>query len=91
MSLVGPDSQRIAEGREACIQSYRDEYQRVQVTAFKADKAEVNVAGHTAVATYNYSQSYEVGSEARTEDGRNILVFTKEAGQWLLTWKAVIG
>jgi ketosteroid isomerase-like protein len=90
MAMVHPDFVNRTEGREACIASYEDFSSQAKVNEFKLGETSIDVFGHTAVATYSYEISYEMGGEHFKDTGRDLFVFIRENDRWQAVWRTMI-
>jgi uncharacterized protein (TIGR02246 family) len=90
IAMVHPDFVQRTEGREACIASYVDFCSQAKVNDFKMGETSIDVFGDTAVATYSYEISYEMGGERFTDSGRDLFVFIRENDRWQAVWRTMI-
>jgi uncharacterized protein (TIGR02246 family) len=90
IAMVHPDFVQRTEGREACIASYVDFCSQAKVNDFKLGETSIDVFGDTAVATYSYEISYEMGGERFTDSGRDLFVFIRENDRWQAVWRTMI-
>lgn len=90
MVILASDFQQKLVGREACIQSYRDFINHATIEDFQTAEASVELHDQTAVAAYSFEITYKMDDEISQEQGREILVFVREAGRWQLLWRTVI-
>jgi uncharacterized protein DUF4440 len=88
--FVGPDLTRLAEGRAACVASYRDFLAAATVHEFEERDARVDEYDSTAVVSYRYRISYESGDNQRDEEGREALVLAKAEHGWQIAWRQVL-
>jgi len=88
--MVHPDFIHRTEGREACIASYVDFCSQAKVNDFKLGETSIDVIEDTAIATYSYEISYEMGGEQFTDTGRDLFVFIREDGRWQAIWRTMI-
>ena len=88
--MVHPDFIHRTEGREACIASYVDFCSQAKVNDFKLGETSIDVIDDTAIATYSYEISYEMGGEQFTDTGRDLFVFIREDGRWQAIWRTMI-
>jgi len=88
--MVSPDFTQRTQGREACAASYDDFCKQAVILDFKIGVPGVEVFGNTAIATYAYEISYEMGGEQFNDTGRDIFVFVRENGRWLAVWRTMI-
>jgi uncharacterized protein (TIGR02246 family) len=90
IAMVHPDFVQRTEGREACIASYRDFCTQAKVNDFKLGETSIDVFDDTAVATYSYEISYEMGGEQFTDTGRDLFVFIRDNDRWQAVWRTMI-
>ena len=90
ITMVHPDFVNRTEGREACIASYEDFCTQAKVNEFKLGEKSIDVFGDTAIATYSYEISYEMGGEQFTDTGRDLFVFIRENDRWQAVWRTMI-
>lgn len=90
MAMLHPDFIHRTEGREACIASYVDFCSQARVNDFKLGETSIDVIDHTAIATYSYEISYEMGGEQFTDTGRDLFVFIRENDRWQAVWRTMI-
>ena len=88
VAFAGPQLQVLAEGREACVRSYEEFVARAEIHAFVEHPADVRITGSTAVATYEWSIAYSISGRRHDERGREILVCTRDDGDWRIAWRA---
>ncbi len=87
--VAPPGSDERVRGRQAYVQSYRD-YDRACTTRdFVPSEPQVDVVGDVAVAVCPFFIEYEMQGEVRRERGRDVLVFTRIDGQWLVAWRTM--
>src|SRR5688572_23431005 len=84
--LVTPGLKERLIGREACMQSYSDFLEQAVLHEFSALEPAVDVVGETAVAICPFKVHYEIGGHRWRESGRDILVFVRAGGRWLIAW-----
>ena len=88
--IFDPDFVNRTNGREACIAGYLDFCTQANITDFKLGEPGIDVFGNTAVATYSYEISYEMGGESFTDTGRDLFVFVREGDRWQAVWRTMI-
>ncbi len=86
----GPDLRELARGKQGCIRSYEDFVRNAKVLGWEFSDPLINMCGDTAVATYDWKVSYEMGGQQLRESGHDLFVFSRESGQWLAVWRAVL-
>jgi uncharacterized protein (TIGR02246 family) len=90
MVIVHPDFTQRAEGREACLASYQDFCKQAAIQDFKTSNPGIDIFGGTAIATYSYEITYEMGGERFTDLGRDIFVFVRSDDRWQAVWRTMI-
>ena len=90
ITMVHPDFIQRTEGRDACIASYVDFCTQAKVNDFKMGETSIDVFGKTAVATYSYEISYEMGGEQFKDTGRDLFLFIRENDRWQAVWRTMI-
>jgi hypothetical protein len=87
---VRPGFGERAEGRESCIQSYKDFVRSAAVKRFDESDHQIDVCGTTAVATYRFDITYEMGGREFHEIGRDIVVLRLEGRGWQVVWRTLL-
>jgi len=90
MVMVHPDFTQRTEGRAACVESYEDFCKQAAILDFKISNPGIDVFGNTAIATYSYEITYEMGGERFNDTGRDIFVFVRENDRWQAVWRTMI-
>ena len=88
--MVHPDFKQRTEGREACVASYADFCAQAKIKELTLGEIAVDVFADTAVATYAYEISYEMGGERFNDAGRDLFVFLREDDRWQAVWRTMI-
>jgi hypothetical protein len=88
--IVGADLSRLAEGREACVASYRNFLAAVTVVAFAEHDIRAEEYDGTAVVSYSYRIKYESGGEQYDDDGREVLVLVRAEHSWQVAWRQIL-
>lgn len=88
--MVHPDFVQRTEGRGACVASYEDFSRAAAILNFATDDPGIDVFGDTAIATYSYEITYEMGGERFSDNGRDIFVFVRSADRWQAAWRTMI-
>lgn len=87
--IAPPGFEKRIHGRAAYVQSYR-EYDRSAITReFSPGVPEIDVVGDTAVAVCPFHVVYELDGREYQEKGRDILVFSRDAGAWKVAWRTM--
>jgi len=88
--MVRPDFAQRTEGRDACVASYEDFRNQATILDFKITNPGIDVFGDTAIATYAYEISYEMGGERFNDTGRDLFIFVRENARWQAVWRTMI-
>ena len=90
MVIRGADLTVTGRGKDACIQSYVDFVQQAVVRECTLGDPEVDLAGNSATAVYDWEMTYELEGQEYSEAGADILMLTREDGRWLVTWRLML-
>ncbi|HVR39263.1 MAG TPA: nuclear transport factor 2 family protein [Thermoanaerobaculia bacterium] len=88
--LVAPGFSQRVEGREAISSTYREFVANASVDEMILGDARIDVFGDTAVTSAPFTMTYTIGGETFTEAGQDLLVFTREGGEWLVVWRMLL-
>jgi len=88
--IVNPDFTQRTHGREACVASYKDFCKQAAILDLKISNPGIDTFADTAIATYSYEITYEMGGERFNDTGRDIFVFVREDGRWQAAWRTMI-
>jgi hypothetical protein len=88
--MRGPGFILAGKGREAAIQGFVDFTTQAEVKAFTAEEPSIDIAGDTAVAQYPWQMTYVLAGQEYTEQGRDLFVFSRIEGVWLVVWRALL-
>lgn len=86
--MVFPGFAGTALGRENLLAGFRDFCQNATIHEFRMHDDQVDVAGDTAVATYE--MVYERSGKRNRSTGRDLWVFQKEGGVWMAVWRTML-
>ncbi|HJW81911.1 MAG TPA: nuclear transport factor 2 family protein [Acidiferrobacterales bacterium] len=81
VAITATDRERL-EGREACFTSWNNFAKAAKVHHWKELKPRIQIYGNTAVVTYYFDMSFEMGGQMVKLGGRDMFVFVKEGGKW---------
>ena len=87
--IATPGFGKRIHGRAAYVQSYRDYDQSAITREFSPGVPEIDVVGGTAVAVCPFYVVYELEGKEYQEKGRDILVFSRAAGEWKVAWRTM--
>jgi hypothetical protein len=89
MVVAPPGFEKRIQGRQAYVQSYREYDQSAITREFTPGVPEIDVVGDTAVAVCPFYAVYEMKGQEYQEKGRDILVFSRAAGEWKVAWRTM--
>jgi hypothetical protein len=78
---------RLLEGREACIQSYRDFMGIATVLGYKEEEPDIIPFAGFVMATYGWQIDYEIHGSNVHDEGRDWLALSKQDGAWRINWR----
>ncbi len=82
VAITATDRERI-EGREACVASWKAFADTAKIHHWKEIDPQIRLYGNTAVVTYYFDMSFDLGGRTIEMGGRDMFVFIKEEGKWL--------
>jgi hypothetical protein len=86
-AIVGPDLSRLADGRDACVQSYILFAKATALKEFEAFDHRVDTFGPAAVVDYAYRAVYERDGEEVTDYGRDVILAVRTDDGWRAAWR----
>lgn len=90
MVITHPGFSKTEDGRDVCVDSYKQFINRVMIRKYEEDDHHVHVWGDTAVAHYHYKMEYAVGGDDVFESGHDLLVFVKRGENWVAVWRTMV-
>jgi uncharacterized protein (TIGR02246 family) len=88
--IVPPGFAQRTEGRDACVASYEEFCSQAAILDLKLAEPMIDVFGDTAVATYAFEITYEMGGERFKDSGRDLFVFIRQNDLWQAVWRTMI-
>lgn len=88
--MVFPGFAGRAEGREVFLAGFRDFCENATIHEFREQDHEIDLAGDTAVAAFQYEMVYERSGERYRVTGRDLWVLQFQDGDWLAVWRAML-
>lgn len=91
--FTAPGFQARIDGRDACLDSYREFTERATLTEYVQQDAAVELWGDTAVATYPWTMAWESGGKSHRESGHDVLVFRRAPAPspgWCVVWRTIV-
>jgi hypothetical protein len=90
MTMVLPGFAGRVEGSSAVIAGYEDFCASARVHEYDELDLQIDVCGRTAVASNAFHIVYEREGQKYSSTGRDLFVFTEEAGEWRAVWRAML-
>jgi hypothetical protein len=90
MAMVFPGFAGRMEGASAVIAGYEDFCTNARVHEYDEQDLQIDVCGSTAVASYAFQMVYEREGLKYSCTGRDLFVFSEEAGAWLAVWRTML-
>jgi hypothetical protein len=90
MMIVSADLKILGDGKEQCINSYREFIGQAHILEYKESEPEIHIWGTTAIAWYNYEMNWKMNGDSYEESGKDLFVFTSESGKWMAIWRKVM-
>jgi hypothetical protein len=87
--IAPPGSENRIHGREAYVQSYRDYDQAAKTHKFTPSEPRIDIIGNVAVAVCPFLIVYEMQQKMFRENGNDLLVFARTAGEWRIAWRSM--
>jgi hypothetical protein len=91
MAMVFPGFTGRVVGREAIIAGFADFCTNAVIHDYREGKKEIDRVGCSAVVSYGYEMTYERDGGCYRATGRDLWVFCREHGEWLATWRTMVG
>ncbi|MGD2216639.1 MAG: nuclear transport factor 2 family protein [Gemmatimonadales bacterium] len=90
MAMVFPGFAGRVEGAGAVIAGYEEFCSNARVHEYDEQDPQIDVYGRTAVASYAFQMVYEREGLKYSSTGRDLFVFSEEAGTWLAVWRTML-
>jgi ketosteroid isomerase-like protein len=88
--MVFPGFSGRIQGKEDFLAGFHDFCQNAKVHEFHEREQQVDVAGKTAVITFQYEMVYERSGQRYRSTGRDLWVFEKQGDAWIAVWRAML-
>lgn len=76
--------------KDELLYSFKSFCDNARINSFAESEQEIEVIGTTAVASYTWSIKYDMNAKSYDEKGKELLVFSKETGKWLVVWRVLL-
>jgi len=81
VAITATERERL-EGREACFASWNNFVKAAKIHYWKELDPKIQIYGNTAVVTYYFDMSFDMGGQTVKLGGRDMFVFVKEGEKW---------
>ncbi|MBI1910401.1 MAG: nuclear transport factor 2 family protein [Deltaproteobacteria bacterium] len=81
VAITATDRERLV-GRDACFASWNRFAKTAKIHFWKEIDPQIQIYGNTAVVTYYFDMSFDMGGQTINMGGRDMFVFIKENGKW---------
>ncbi len=78
------------QGKEAFLAGFRDFCKSAAIQDFKDRDYQVDIAGNTAVVTFQFEMVYERAGERFRSTGRDFWVYERSLDNWLAVWRTML-
>jgi hypothetical protein len=90
MAMVFPGFAGRVNSASAVIAGYEDFCSNARVHEYDEQDLQIDVCGSTAVASYSFQVVFEREGLKYSSTGRDLFVFSEEAGKWLAVWRTML-
>lgn len=80
----------LIEGREACIDTYRDFGERSMIETYTEDPAWIGVWSDAAVASYAWDMTWTDDDGFHAASGQDVLTWSREDGVWRVVGRMML-
>lgn len=77
-------------GREAVLGGFQEFFESAVVHRYEENDRRVDVVGQVGVASFGFEMVYERSGKRWLARGRDLWVFSREAGEWLAAWRTLL-
>jgi hypothetical protein len=88
--LVFPGFAGRAQGRDELLAGFRDFCHNATVHEFREHEHQTDIAGGTAVVSFQFEMVYERAGKRSRATGRDLWVFEERDGEWIAVWRTMI-
>jgi ketosteroid isomerase-like protein len=82
MVAITPTDRNRREGRDACVAGWVGFASAAKILHWQEIDPQIQVYSNTAVLTYYFDMSFEMGGQTIKMGGRDMFVFVKEDDKW---------
>lgn len=88
--IVDSTHELLAEGRSACVESYRTFVASATVEVYEEGEAGVRMVGPVAFVTVPFEMAYRTGGGSYREAGSDALALVWEDDRWQVVWRQLV-
>src|SRR3954471_9793477 len=88
--MVFPGFTGRIRGQQEFLAGFRDFCENAKVQEFRDRDYQSDVAGDTAVVTFQYEMIYERSGERYRSTGRDLWVFQSQGDAWIAVWRTML-
>lgn len=88
--MVAPGFGQTLEGKEAVLRSFQHFAHHATVRNYKRSRLQCWGWGDTAVATFEWSMTWQAGDAEQVQTGREVLTLVSRDGDWRLAWRTML-
>ncbi len=81
VAITATERERL-EGRESCFTSWNNFAKAAKIHDWKELEPRIQIYGNTAVVTYYFDMSFDMGGQTVKLGGRDMFVFVNENEKW---------
>jgi hypothetical protein len=82
MVAITPTDRLRREGRDACVAGWVAFAKYAKIHHWQEIDPRIQIFGDTAIVTYYFDMSFDMGGQTIQMGGRDMFTFVKEAGKW---------
>ena len=82
MVAITPTDRLRREGRDACVAGWVGFATYAKIHHWKELDPQIQIFGSTAIVTYYFDMSFDMGGQTIQLGGRDMFTFIKENGKW---------
>jgi hypothetical protein len=82
MVAITPTDKNRIEGKTACVAGWSAFAKNAKIHSWKEHGHKIQFYGNTAVATYYFDISFDMGGQTINMSGRDMFTLVKEDGKW---------
>lgn len=81
VAITATDRERL-EGRDSCIASWKAFVETTKIYYWKEIDPKIQIYDNTAVVSYYFDMSFDIGGQTIEMGGRDMFILVKEDGKW---------